>query len=90
MAREALATAAKNFYHAPDERIGSDWHHRHQRQNHYFLPDRFGAARRGQDSPRWSAPSNIISPARVLKAANTTPESLDLFRIFDELLRNGR
>ena len=82
--RKALATAAKNFYGAPDEKIaltgitGTNG----KTTTSYLVDSVLRAA---------GYVTGIVGTieyhlaGRVLKAANTTPESLDLFRLFDEL-----
>ena len=86
--RIALATAAKNFYHAPDELLsitgitGTNG----KTTTSYLLDSVLRTAGRV---------TGIVGTieyhlaGRVLKAPNTTPESLDLFRMFDELVRES-
>ncbi len=86
--REALALAARNFYDKPDERICLT-----------------GVTGTNGKTTSTSLIDSIIRAAgkttaligtieyhlagRVLPAVNTTPESLDLFRMFDELAQAG-
>ncbi len=86
--REALALAARNFYNKPDERI--------------FLT---GVTGTNGKTTSTSLIDAILRAAgkttaligtieyhlagQVLPAVNTTPESLDLFRMFDELAKAG-
>ena len=86
--RDALATAAKNFYRAPDERLGlTGVTGTNGKTTTSFLIDSVLRA-----NGRITALIGTIEyhlAGRVLKAPNTTPESLDLFRIFDQLLQEG-
>jgi len=86
--RDALATAAKNFYRAPDERLGlTGVTGTNGKTTTSFLIDSVLRA-----DGRTTALIGTIEyhlAGRVLKAPNTTPESLDLFRIFDQLLQEG-
>ena len=86
--RDSLATAARNFYRAPDERIGlTGVTGTNGKTTTSFLIDSVLRA-----DGRTTALIGTIEyhlAGRVLKAANTTPESLDLFRMFDELVREG-
>jgi UDP-N-acetylmuramoyl-L-alanyl-D-glutamate--2,6-diaminopimelate ligase len=86
--RPALATAAKNFYDAPDERVdltgitGTNG----KTTTSYLIDSVMRAA------GRTTALVGTIEyhlAGRVMKAPNTTPESLDVFRILDELVREG-
>jgi len=86
--RRALATAARNFHGAPDERIGITGitGTNGKTTTSYLLDSIMRAA---------GFVTGIVGTieyhlaGRVLKAANTTPESLDLFRLFDELAGEG-
>lgn len=86
--RQALATAAKNFYEAPDERVavtgitGTNG----KTTTSYLLDSVLRAA--GHTTAVVGTIEYHLA-GRVMKAANTTPESLDLFRILDELEREG-
>ncbi len=86
--RDSLATAARNFYQAPDERLGlTGITGTNGKTTTSFLIDSVLRA-----DGRTTALIGTIEyhlAGRVLKAPNTTPESLDLFRMFDELLREG-
>jgi UDP-N-acetylmuramoyl-L-alanyl-D-glutamate--2,6-diaminopimelate ligase len=86
--RDALATAAKNFYRAPDEHLGlTGVTGTNGKTTTSFLIDSVLRA-----DGRTTALIGTIEyhlAGRVLKAPNTTPESLDLFRIFDQLLQQG-
>jgi UDP-N-acetylmuramoyl-L-alanyl-D-glutamate--2,6-diaminopimelate ligase len=86
--RDSLATASKNFYRAPDERLGlTGITGTNGKTTTSFLIDSVLRADR-----RITALVGTIEyhlAGRVLKAPNTTPESLDLFRMFDQLLREG-
>ncbi len=86
--RDSLATAAKNFYHAPDERLGlTGVTGTNGKTTTSFLIDSVFRA-----DGRTTALIGTIEyhlAGRVLKAPNTTPESLDLFRMFDGLLQEG-
>lgn len=86
--RRALASAAKRFYGAPDEHLeltgitGTNG----KTTTSYLVDSVMRAA------GRVTAMVGTIEyhlAGRVMKAANTTPESLDLFRIFSELLDEG-
>ena len=86
--RKALATAAKNFHESPDEKIaltgitGTNG----KTTTSYLIDSILRAA---------GYVTGIVGTieyhlaGRVMKAANTTPESLDLFRLFDELRRES-
>ncbi len=86
--RRALATAAKNFYDAPDERIAlTGITGTNGKTTTSYLVDSVMRA-----AGRTTALIGTIEyhlAGRVMKAANTTPESLDLFRMLDELEREG-
>lgn len=86
--REALALAARNFFNRPDERI-----------------EVTGVTGTNGKTTSTSLIDSILRAAgkttaligtieyqlagQILPAVNTTPESLDLFRMFDELARAG-
>jgi UDP-N-acetylmuramoyl-L-alanyl-D-glutamate--2,6-diaminopimelate ligase len=86
--RQALAAAAKTFYGAPDEalRVTGITGTNGKTTTSYLL-----------DQILWSAglTTALVGTieyhvaGRILPAANTTPESLDLFRIFRELVDLG-
>jgi UDP-N-acetylmuramoyl-L-alanyl-D-glutamate--2,6-diaminopimelate ligase len=86
--RKALAVAARNFYHAPDEKLGiTGITGTNGKTTTSYLIDSILRA-----DGRVTGLVGTIEyhlAGRVLKAANTTPESLDLFRMFDELLQAG-
>jgi UDP-N-acetylmuramoyl-L-alanyl-D-glutamate--2,6-diaminopimelate ligase len=86
--RKALATAARNFYHAPDERLGiTGITGTNGKTTTSYLIDAVLRA-----AGRVTGLAGTIEyhvAGRVLKAENTTPESLDLFRMFDQLLSEG-
>jgi UDP-N-acetylmuramoyl-L-alanyl-D-glutamate--2,6-diaminopimelate ligase len=86
--REALALAARNFYRKPDERVlltgitGTNG-----KTTSSMLVDSILRA-----AGKVTALIGTIEyhlAGRVLPAVNTTPESLDLFRMFDELAAVG-
>ncbi len=86
--REALALAARNFYHKPDERIrltgvtGTNG----KTTSTSLIDSILGAA--GKTTALIGTIEYHLA-GRVLPAVNTTPESLDLFRMFDELAQAG-
>lgn len=86
--RRALATAAKNFYDAPDERIritgitGTNG----KTTTSYLIDSVLRAA--GHVTALVGTIEYHLA-GRVMKAANTTPESLDLFRMFHTLGDEG-
>jgi UDP-N-acetylmuramoyl-L-alanyl-D-glutamate--2,6-diaminopimelate ligase len=86
--RKALATAARNFYHKPDTRLqltgitGTNG-----KTTTSYLVD--AVLRAAGHTTALIGTIEYHLGGRVLPAANTTPESLDLLRIFDELVREG-
>lgn len=86
--RKALATAARNFYHAPDERIGvTGITGTNGKTTTSYLVDSVLRA-----AGRTTALIGTIEyhvAGRRMPAANTTPESLDVFQIFRELVDAG-
>lgn len=82
--REALALAARKFYHKPDERLyltavtGTNG----KTTSTLLIDAIFRAA--GKTTALIGTIEYHLA-GRVLPAVNTTPESLDLFRMFDEL-----
>ena len=86
--REALALAARNFYHKPDERIhltgvtGTNG-----KTTSTSLID--AILRAAGKTTALIGTIEYHLAGRVLPAVNTTPESLDLFRMFDELEQAG-
>ena len=90
--RQALSLAARNFYGRPDERLGlTGITGTNGKTTTGFLIDSVLRAA----SPVGSAATALIGTieyhlaGRVLKAVNTTPESLDLVRILAELAALG-
>jgi len=86
--RHALALASRNFYHKPDERLGITGitGTNGKTTASYLLDSILHAA------GRTTALIGTIEyhlAGRVLPAANTTPESLDLVRLFSELEAAG-
>jgi UDP-N-acetylmuramoyl-L-alanyl-D-glutamate--2,6-diaminopimelate ligase len=86
--RKALAKAARTFYGAPDERIGVTGvtGTNGKTTTSYLIDSVLRAA------GRTTALIGTIEyhlAGRKMAAANTTPESLDLFRIFHELVNVG-
>jgi UDP-N-acetylmuramoyl-L-alanyl-D-glutamate--2,6-diaminopimelate ligase len=86
--REALALAARNFYHKPDERIkltavtGTNG-----KTTSSSLID--AILRAAGKTTALIGTIEYHLAGQVLPAVNTTPESLDLFRMFDELAQAG-
>jgi UDP-N-acetylmuramoyl-L-alanyl-D-glutamate--2,6-diaminopimelate ligase len=86
--RQALAIAGRNFYRAPDERIaltgvtGTNG----KTTTAYLIDSILRAA--GKTTAMIGTIEYHLA-GKVLPAANTTPESLDAFRILDELSRLG-
>ncbi len=86
--REALALAARNFYNKPDERIrltgvtGTNG-----KTTSTSLID--AILRAAGKTTALIGTIEYHLAGRVLPAVNTTPESLDLFRMFDELAQAG-
>lgn len=86
--RQALALASRNFYQAPDQRLGITGitGTNGKTTTSYLIESVLRTA------GRTTALIGTIEyhlAGRVLPAANTTPESLDLFRLFTELERQG-
>lgn len=86
--RRALSTAAKNFYGKPDERIGiTGITGTNGKTTTSYLVDSVLRA-----AGRVTGLVGTIEyhlAGRVMPAANTTPESLDVFRMLSELEREG-
>ncbi len=86
--RRAMASAARRFYGTPDERLGlTAITGTNGKTTTAFLLDSILRA-----AGRTTALVGTIEyhlAGRVLPAPNTTPESLDLYRIFAELERAG-
>ncbi len=86
--RKALATSARNFYGAPDEALeltaitGTNG-----KTTTSYLVD--SVMRAGGRVTGIVGTIEYHLAGRILKSANTTPESLDLFRMFDELSRES-
>ena len=86
--RRALAIAARNFYGAPDERIGiTGITGTNGKTTTAFLVDAILRAA-GRSTALVSTIEYRLG-GKVMKAVNTTPESLDLYRLFSELERGG-
>lgn len=86
--RQALALASKNFYRAPDERLSlTGITGTNGKTTTAFLIDSVL-----RSSGRVTALVGTIEyrlAGQVLPAVNTTPESLDLYRLFHELEQAG-
>jgi UDP-N-acetylmuramoyl-L-alanyl-D-glutamate--2,6-diaminopimelate ligase len=86
--RRALATAARNFYHRPDERVqltgitGTNG----KTTTSYLVDSVLRAA--GHTTALIGTIEYHLA-GRVIPAVNTTPESLDLVRLLAELEREG-
>src|SRR5947207_7249478 len=86
--RQALAVAARNFYDKPDERLkltgitGTNG-----KTTTCYLVD--SVLRAAGHTTAMIGTIEYHLAGRVLKAVNTTPESLDLMRIFAELRQAG-
>jgi len=86
--RRALALAARNFYRAPDERLGlTGITGTNGKTTTGFLVD--SVLRAAGNTTALIGTIEYHLAGRVLPAVNTTPESLDLIRIFAELEREG-
>ena len=86
--RKALAIAAKRFYGAPDEQLGlTGITGTNGKTTTSYLID--SVLRAAGKTTAVVGTIEYHLAGRVIKAANTTPESLDLFRMFDELIRLG-
>src|SRR5579863_1738192 len=86
--RQALAMAARNFYHAPDERLGlTAITGTNGKTTTGFLID--SVLRAAGHTTALIGTIEYHLANRVLPAVNTTPESLDLVRLFAELLQCG-
>ena len=86
--RQALSLAARNFYGRPDEELGLTGitGTNGKTTTSYLLDSVLRAA--GHITAMIGTIEYHLA-GRVLKAVNTTPESLDLVRLFDELRRSG-
>src|SRR5580658_6223489 len=86
--RQALALASRNFYGKPDERIGlTGITGTNGKTTTGFLIDSVLRAAGGTTALIGTIEYHLGD--RVLPAVNTTPESLDLVRLFAELERLG-
>ena len=86
--RQALATAARNFYHRPDERLAlTGVTGTNGKTTTSFLIDSL-LRHAGKTTALIGTIEHRLGQ-KVQPAVNTTPESLDLFRIFQELERLG-
>jgi|KBSMisStandDraft_5_1062788.scaffolds.fasta_scaffold127843_2 UDP-N-acetylmuramoyl-L-alanyl-D-glutamate--2,6-diaminopimelate ligase len=86
--REALALAARNFYGKPDERLSlSAITGTNGKTTTTMLLD--SMLRAAGKTTALIGTIEYHLAGRVLPAVNTTPESLDLFRMFAELLEAG-
>lgn len=86
--RKALAAAARRFYGAPDAKLGiTGITGTNGKTTTSYLIDSVLRAAGNVTAVVGTIEYHLAG--RVMKAANTTPESLDLFRMFDELLRAG-
>lgn len=86
--RQALALAARNFYQRPDERLGltAITGTNGKTTTSYLIDSVLRAA--GKTTALIGTIEYHLA-GRVLAAANTTPESLDLMRMFADLEREG-
>jgi UDP-N-acetylmuramoyl-L-alanyl-D-glutamate--2,6-diaminopimelate ligase len=86
--RRAMATAARNFYQAPDERLGvTGITGTNGKTTTTFLIDSVLCFARKKTALIGTIEYRLAG--QVLAAPNTTPDSLDLYRIFDELIGVG-
>ena len=86
--RQALALAARQFYGRPDERLGlTGITGTNGKTTTAYLVDSILQAAGSVTAMIGTIEYHLAG--RVLKAANTTPESLDLMRIFAELEKEG-
>jgi len=86
--RRALATAARNFYRYPDEKLGvTAVTGTNGKTTIAFLIDSILRAAGSVTAMLGTIEYHLAG--KVLPAVNTTPESLDILRIFDELLLAG-
>jgi UDP-N-acetylmuramoyl-L-alanyl-D-glutamate--2,6-diaminopimelate ligase len=86
--RQALALASRNFYGKPDERLGltAITGTNGKTTTSYLIDSVLRAA--GHTTALIGTIEYHLA-GRVLPAVNTTPESLELIRLFHELLRAG-
>jgi UDP-N-acetylmuramoyl-L-alanyl-D-glutamate--2,6-diaminopimelate ligase len=86
--RHALALAAREFYGRPDERLAlTGITGTNGKTTTAYLIDSVMRASGGVTAMIGTIEYHLAG--RVLKAVNTTPESLDLMQLFAELLREG-
>jgi UDP-N-acetylmuramoyl-L-alanyl-D-glutamate--2,6-diaminopimelate ligase len=86
--REALSTAARNFYGRPDERLGlTGITGTNGKTTTSYLFD--SVLRAAGHTTAMLGTIEYHLAGRVMKAVNTTPESLDLVRLFAELEHEG-
>jgi UDP-N-acetylmuramoyl-L-alanyl-D-glutamate--2,6-diaminopimelate ligase len=86
--RHALATAARNFYGRPDERIGlTGITGTNGKTTTSYLID--SVLRTAGHTTALIGTIEYHLAGRVIPAVNTTPESLDLIRLLAELEREG-
>src|SRR5581483_2638922 len=86
--RQALALASRNFYHKPDERIGlTGITGTNGKTTTGFLVD--SVLRAAGHVTALIGTIEYHLAGKVLPAVNTTPESLELVRIFAELEKQG-
>jgi UDP-N-acetylmuramoyl-L-alanyl-D-glutamate--2,6-diaminopimelate ligase len=86
--RHALALAARNFFGRPDERLGlTGITGTNGKTTTAYLTDAVLRAAGGVTAMIGTIEYHLAG--RVLKAVNTTPESLDLLQIFSDLVRAG-
>jgi len=86
--RKALAIAARNFYGQPDERLGiTGITGTNGKTTTCFLTD--AILRAAGKTTALIGTIQYRLADQLLPAANTTPESLELYRIFDQLIQLG-
>jgi UDP-N-acetylmuramoyl-L-alanyl-D-glutamate--2,6-diaminopimelate ligase len=86
--RQALALAARNFYGRPDERLGlTGITGTNGKTTTSYLVD--AVLRAAGHTTAMIGTIEYHLAGRVLPAVNTTPESLDLLRLFTELEQQG-
>lgn len=86
--RQALAVAARNFYGKPDERLGlTGITGTNGKTTTAYLVD--SILRAAGHTTAMIGTIEYHVAGRVLPAVNTTPESLDLIRLFAELTQAG-
>jgi len=86
--RRALAVASRNFYEAPDEKLGlTGVTGTNGKTTTAFLIDSILRAAGKTTALVGTIEYRLAGDVR--KAVNTTPESLDLYRLFDEMRERG-